>query len=311
MATYQTNFFYELDQNGNSTNGHVDSQVANAGGTATEVVDDGTNTASIGEEFNVVFTDPGVNAQFGGTYTYVGHATPFSGYIAEDTNGEYFLFSNDDSIPIGTNLNGFAAEDIPLCFLPGTLIATPDGERAVETLAIGDLLLTAEGRTVPVKWLGRQSLSTMFGFPEGRRPVCVSAGALGEGLPVRDLRVTATHALLIDGVLVHAGALVNGTTIRRIPKNELGERFVVYHIETENHEIVLAEGTPAETFIDNVTRERFDNYAEYEALYGPAPAAIEELRQPRAMSHRQVPAAIKTRIATASAELAPAHVRVA
>ena len=139
----------------------------------------------------------------------------------------------------------------------------------------------------------------MFGMPEGRRPVHIAAGALGEGLPTRDLRLTADHALLIDGVLVHAGALVNGTTILRIPM-ALGERLVVYHIETEQHEVVLAEGAPAETFIDNVTRTRFDNYAEYEALYGAAIDAMEELPQPRAMSSRQVPHSIRARIAAAA-----------
>ena len=92
---------------------------------------------------------------------------------------------------------------------------------------------------------------------------------------------------------------------------ELGERFTVYHIETENHEIVLAEGVPAETFIDNVTRERFDNYAEFEALYGAAPAPMEELPLPRAKSARQVPRAIRERIAAAAALLAPARDEVA
>ena len=98
--------------------------------------------------------------------------------------------------------------------------------------------------------------------------MCIAAGALGDNLPIRDLRLTSDHALLIDDVLVQAGALVNGSTIRRIPNAELGERFTVFHIETENHEVILAEGTPAETFIDNVSRRRFDNFAEYEALYG-------------------------------------------
>ena len=158
---------------------------------------------------------------------------------------------------------------------------------------------------VPVKWIGRQTLSIRFGMPEGRRPVSIAAGALGNGLPVRDLRVTADHALLTDGVLVHAGALVNGTSIRRIEPAELGESFIVYHIETENHEIVLAEGAPAETFIDNVSRQRFDNYGEFEALYGAAPEPMEELPQPRAMSARQVPRAIRERIATAAAVLVP------
>ena len=122
-----------------------------------------------------------------------------------------------------------------VCFLSGTMIACPDGERAVETLDVGDLVLTFDGCAVPVKWIGRQTLSPMFGMPEGRWPVCITAGALGNNLPVRDLRLTADHALLIDNVLVQAGALVNGTTVRRIPPSELGKRFVVYHIETENH----------------------------------------------------------------------------
>jgi hypothetical protein len=200
---------------------------------------------------------------------------------------------------------------LPLCFLPGTLIATPDGMRPVEELAIGDLVLTADGQAVPVKWIGQQTVHTIFGMAEGRRPVCVSAGALGNNLPARDLRLTADHALLIEGVMVHAGALVNGTTIRRMPIEELGQHFTVYHVETENHEVILAEGTPAETFIDNVSRTRFDNYAEYETLYGPAPAPMEELSQPRAMSRRQVPASIHARIAAAATQVLPADEQAA
>jgi len=190
----------------------------------------------------------------------------------------------------------------PLCFLSGTMIACPDGERTVETLGIGDLVLTFDGCAVPVKWIGRQTLSPVFGVPEGREPVCIAAGALGDNLPVRDLRLTSDHALLIDNVLVQAGALVNGTTVRRIPPSELGERFVAYHIEMENHEVVLAEGAPAETFIDNVSRRLFDNYAEYEALYGDE-TPIVELDQPRAMSARQVPRAIRERLAAVATAL--------
>ena len=220
------------------------------------------------------------------------------------SGGIGILFSNT-GLPAGA-APPIVSTDPLTCFLAGTRIATPMGEVAVETLAVGDLVLTADGRCVPVKWIGRQTLSTRFGMSEGRRPVSIAAGALGNGWPVRDLRVTADHALLIDGVLVHAGALVNGTSIRRIEPAELGERFTVYHIETENHDVVLAEGAPAETFIDNVSRQRLDNYAEFEALYGAAPEPMEELPQPRAMSARQVPRAIRERIAAAAAVLVPA-----
>ena len=60
------------------------------------------------------------------------------------------------------------------------MIRCPGGERAVETLAIGDLILTVDGRAVPVVWIGRQTIVTLFGPPEGRRPVCIAAGALGD-----------------------------------------------------------------------------------------------------------------------------------
>jgi hypothetical protein len=77
----------------------------------------------------------------------------------------------------------------------------------------------------------------------------------------------------------------------------MGETYTVYHIETEAHEIVLANGAPAETFIDNVSRRVFDNYAEFEALYGDVPE-MEELSYPRAMSVRQVPHSVVRKIAS-------------
>jgi len=217
------------------------------------------------------------------------------------TNATKFL--TNDVYAFGDDFPEFDDSQTYVCFLPGTMIATPEGEVAVESLSIGDLVNTADGRTVPVRWLGRQTVVARFGIPEGRRPVHIVAGALGADLPKRDLRVTSDHALLIENVLVHAGALVNGTTIRRIPLSELGERFLVYHIETENHEVIVAEGTPAETFIDNVPRARFDNYAEYLAQYGDKPPAMVELSQPRAMSRRQVPPAILALIAAAASRI--------
>ena len=137
---------------------------------------------------------------------------------------------------------------------------------------------------------------TRFGPAERLMPVRFAAGSLGDGLPYTDLTVTADHGMLVGGVICHAGALVNGTTITRVPLAEMGETYTVYHIETENHKISLANDAPAETFIDNVCRWVSDNYAEFEALYGDVPE-MEELPYPRAMSARQVPNVIKGRLA--------------
>ena len=206
----------------------------------------------------------------------------------------------DGNYTAGDSTDDIASTVTPICFLAGTNIASPKGQVAVEALKIGDVALTAEGGEVQVKWIGYQTVSTHFGPAERLLPVRFAAGSLGEGLPHTDLTVTADHGMLVDGVICHAGALVNGTTITRVPLAEMGESYTVYHIETEEHEIILANGAPAETFIDNVSRRVFDNYAEFEKLYGDVPE-MEELPYPRAMSARQVPGRVWARLLQESA----------
>jgi hypothetical protein len=225
-----------------------------------------------------------------------------SNWVTQDASGDQSVDNIVPDAPFLTDPDSpLQGDTFTICFLPGTLIATPDGARAVEALAIGDLVRTQDGRAVAVKWIGRQTLVSAFRLPEGRRPVAIAAGALGENLPARELRLTSDHALLLDGVLVNAGALVNGTTIRRLTDAELGARCTVFHIETENHEVILAEGTPAETFIDTVTRARFDNFAEWQSRHGAETEDMAELDLPRAASARQVPHALRARIAAIAA----------
>lgn len=189
---------------------------------------------------------------------------------------------------------------VEVCFAAGTPIATPEGERAVERLAIGDPVLTADGRIVPVTWIGRQSLHRLFTPPERFAPVRVTAGALGGGLPHSDLVLTADHALILDGLAICAGALVNGTTILRDPAESLPDQVTYYHVETEGHEVILAAGAPAETYVDYVARRAFDNHAEYLALYG-AERTIPEMDLPRISAARLVPPALRARLAAAQA----------
>lgn len=199
-------------------------------------------------------------------------------------------------IPESGTSNEFQAQaDTYMCFAAGTGIACPGGERAVETLEIGDTVLTADGRAVPVRWIGRQTVDKRFTPAERFAPVRVAAGALGGGLPERDLVLTADHALVLDGLAITAGALVNGTTICRVPMAELAERETYYHVETDDHEAILAEGAAAETFVECDQRRAFDNHAEYVALYG-AERGVAEMALPRVSSARLVPAAIRARL---------------
>lgn len=207
-------------------------------------------------------------------------------YVAPNFTSEAVLLSALDT-----------ATELPVCFGSGARVATPQGSAYVEALCIGDAILTHDGRAVAVKWVGRQTLVPRF---SRLRMIRVAEGALGDGLPLRDLVLTADHALMLDGVLVNAGALVNGTTVIEVAAADLPGRVTVYHIETETHDIILAEGTPAETFIDYVGRQAFDNYAEYVALYG-ADRDIVESPAPRITAARHLPAAIRARLGIACA----------
>jgi hypothetical protein len=117
-----------------------------------------------------------------------------------------------------------------------------------------------------------------------------TAGALADNLPARDLLVSADHGILVEDILIQAGALVNGVSVLR--QTRLPEHFTDYQIELADHALVLAEGTPAETFVDHVSRLGFDNWDEHEALY-PQAAPIAEMAYPRVQSQRQVPLHIR------------------
>jgi len=184
--------------------------------------------------------------------------------------------------------DGFISDQDVTCFMPGTRILTPTGEIAVESLKSGDLLTLADGRTSPLRWLGRTTVATRSADPLRVLPIRIAAGALGENIPARDLLVSPDHAMFIGGNLVQAGALVNGLTITR--ETRVPETFTYYHVELAAHELIIAEGAPTETFVDNVDRLGFDNWQEHEALHGIT-APILEMDHPRVKAARQLPAA--------------------
>jgi hypothetical protein len=154
------------------------------------------------------------------------------------------------------------------CLLAGTLVRTPSGEAAVETLKIGDLVMTAQHGAVPVKWIGRQSFRRSPGRPwlADVTPVLIRANAVAPNMPQRDLLVSRSHAVLVDGHLVPADFLINGASIVPAAVEE-AEQLDYFNIELANHEIILAEGLPVESFYGH-SREHFSNFAEYLRLYG-------------------------------------------
>ena len=164
-------------------------------------------------------------------------------------------------------LNGSGIDNINIaiaCFVRGTLIRTPRGEIPVETLAIGDEISTHDRGTQPIKWIGRRAFSTRFVTETSPIvPVLVRANALGDGVPYRDLFISPEHALFFDGVLIPAGSLVNGHSIIRELSGDVVEYF---HIEVEGQAIVLANGAPAETYVNHNNRKMFINWQECQML---------------------------------------------
>jgi Hint domain-containing protein len=76
--------------------------------------------------------------------------------------------------------------------------------------------------------------------------------------------VTAAHSLLIDGVLVPAEMLINGTTVTRYEPES--DELEFFHVKLESHDVVYAEGAPAETLLD--VEESAVNFVDYLRRYG-------------------------------------------
>ncbi len=192
---------------------------------------------------------------------------------------------------VGWNLQ--TTTGTPACFMAGTAVRTPEGEVAVETLKIGDLVTLTDGRTAPISWIGINTVATRFADPLRALPIRIKQNALGENLPARDLLLSLDHALFLDGILVQAGALINGSTIIR--ETNVPAIFPYYHVEVADHALIFAENVPAETFVDNISRMAFDNWEEHRALYGDD-CEVTEMAYPRAKSVRQLPAALCARL---------------
>ncbi|MDB5403680.1 MAG: putative rane protein, partial [Rhodopila sp.] len=144
----------------------------------------------------------------------------------------------------------------PICFGAGTLISTPSGEVEVERLGTGDMVLTQAGAARRVVWVGRGQVMVSRGRRSPATPVIVRKGALADNVPHQDLRVTKGHAFHIDGVLIPVEFLVNH---RSIIWDDMAQEVTIYHVELETHDVLLANGAPAESYRDDGNRWLFQN----------------------------------------------------
>ena len=193
----------------------------------------------------------------GGTVSNIGlsgnNTITFTNTVNNVGTVESILFAST----ITPNPAGFSivnGNTIIACFAAGTKMATLSGAQPVEALAVGDMLVTQLGGSGRIVWTGSREVNcAAHPHPETVWPVRIAKGAIEENVPARDLYVSPDHALYIDNVLVPAKHLINGTTIRQIKR-----RTVTYHhIELEQHDVVVAEGMPAESYLDTGDKAAF------------------------------------------------------
>jgi serralysin len=169
-----------------------------------------------------------------------------------------------------TNIERIRFAD-PVCFTTGTRIAiVRDGipcELPIEDLRLTDVAVTATGGRRAIRWIGQREVRPdAYPVPATQWPVRILAGAFGRdaggrAVPARDLRLSPGHPVLIGaearnggGVLTPIMNLIDGIAIRR----EAVDRVTYWHVELERHDILLAEGLPAESYFESGARAWFD-----------------------------------------------------
>jgi len=251
------------------------SGVVNGGGGTLEM---GSGTETIGDvtNFATITFDSGATAKVAGSATGLNNVT-VNGFVTGDTleiTGAETISSftggvltlggaANVTIDLGT-VSGTPTispsggnSDLTLvpCFRAGTRILTDAGEVAVEDLRAGMRVVSREEhRAVPVIWVGRRRIDcARHPRPRDVWPVRIAAGAFGEALPHRPLYLSPDHAVFVDGALVPARHLVNGGSVAQIACDEVE----YFHVEIADHGVLVADGLPAESYLDTGNRALF------------------------------------------------------
>jgi hypothetical protein len=190
------------------------------------------------------------------------------------TTGQLKDVAGSDAAIISTTNNQLNV----VCFTRGAMISVPAGQRAVEDLQVGDLVLTADRGPRPIVWIGSRHLKRDdLVLHERLRPISIAAGAFGFALPTAPTAFSPQHRVLVRSRIAErmfgvAEVLVAVRQLLPLPGIEVAlpcskpEGVEYFHILLDRHEIVAANGLPCESL-----------YPGTRALDGIAPSSREEV----------------------------------
>lgn len=249
-----------------------------AGGGGTIEIAAGTTPSIIGYITNITENDTiiidGLTANgythVDGIYTLTNNGSPINGtssfQLPAANDGTTFTVKTVDG---KTYLN---ADIVTVCFLPGSMIRTAEGDIAVEDIRVGDNVVafdwkTGEETVRPVIWVGKAhaTVHAHRSDDEAGYPVRVLKNAVAEGVPYKDMLITAEHCLFFEGKFVPVRMLVNGSSIFY---DKSITSYDYYHLETAEHAVIVADGMMTESYLDTGNRRSFRQAGKVVSLGG-------------------------------------------
>jgi len=187
-------------------------------------------------------------------------------------SGVEFIFGNN------TNETGIAIDVQPVCFQKGTMILTAKGERPIETLDVGDMVMTADHGAQAILMIEKQRFALGdIQADERKRPIIIQKDAFGQGRPAKALIVSQQHRIEISGkdfpnrcpdmppsfvAAKHLVGVMPGVRYASDHKIEKLGGVEYWHILCQNHEVLIANGMLAESlflgaqYLKNLTAEQ-------------------------------------------------------
>ena len=234
----------------------------------------GSIALSSGTQYWLGFTIASDNGGTNSTRVKVSSSSGDSSFLSSG-----WSYGQRYSIGAGTGHNGNSANPATfqiygtlsraVCFCSGTLIMTPEGERKIDEINIGDLVCTSHGE-IRVKWVAKRTVARSSMSAKAYRdflPIRIEAGSLGESIPHADLLVSGAHGLLVDSRIVNACFLLNDLNIYFDESFLSSHQIRYYHLEFDDEVLVIANGVRACSYVNTCNRRTFDNYPEFVRLY--------------------------------------------